>query len=223
MFVQYADSSLCSFNQLLDASKSGLRRLELVFIRDRKNYSAKPAPFGILARLRDEGDTIETELMEVFRALIEPPNPHLFNPEVHRDKDLTKPYSEALAYAQELQGSMDHEEKIFGRFLHRELQKIRAHVEDAKAIFDQEYARSQIEKQDEVLFSPGKSSPKAKKKAYSSKSDQATDSMYPAARRFSEPLEGLRIYQSNLEGLKASCAVNICSPSSLCSECVALK
>jgi hypothetical protein len=165
-----------------------------------------------LARLRDEGDIIENELMSIFQALIEPANPTSFNPKVHRDKDIVKPYSEALAYAQELQGSTDHEEKIFGKFLHKELQKIRAHVEDSKAIFDQEFARSQIEKQDS-LFSPSKSSPK-KKKSYNSKSDQASDCMYPAARKFTEPVEGLRIYQSNLEELKASCAVNITSPSS---------
>ncbi|RXW18376.1 hypothetical protein EST38_g7477 [Candolleomyces aberdarensis] len=202
------------FNQLLDASKSGLRLLDIVFIRDRKNYSSKPPPFGILARLRDEGDTIETELMATFQELIRPANAALFNPEVHKDRDLMKPYSDALAYAQELQASTDHEEKIHGKFLHKGLQKIRAHVEDSKTIFDQEFARYQDEKQNELLFSPSKSSPKGKKKSsYNSKSDQDSDCMYAAARKFTEPIEGLRLYQSNLEELKASCAIYIARPS----------
>ena len=153
--------------------------------------------------------------MAIFEELIKPAHPEL-GPDVHRDKDLLKPYSDALDYAQKLQDSKDPEEKILSKFLNSELKKIRDHVNDAKEKFNEEFARSKGEEQHESLFSPSKSSQRGKKKSsYNSKSDQDSDCMHPAAKKYAEPIEGIQVYRSNLEELKASCAIYVSpSPSS---------
>ncbi|KAJ3501661.1 hypothetical protein NMY22_g18849 [Coprinellus aureogranulatus] len=210
------------FNHLLDASKSGLRLQAGLFEKDKKLYGVKPQPFGILAELQGEGVKILEEFMRLFehKALEATGGKDV---SFFKDKDLAKPYEDAMASAHFMQedrvrpgeDAQVRERRIaVGRFMHDELRAIRRHVEAAKDEFMIRFGkRMQQESQLGTPFSPTSSKPKPTKSYGKAKSDQA-DEMYKAAKMFGEPIPGITIYQSNIEEMKASCAVYSQSPQS---------
>lgn len=218
------------FNALLDASKTGLRLRPGVFEEDQKKYGSKPEPMGILKDLQAEGEAIHKEFMVRFDEAV---NAGLKgrNPDRLIDRDLQKPYQDALQLAQTLYAKQREardltdrarfkpkDDPVFkqievlqgegyaGQLLDEELRGIRAHVNAARDEFVKKFGTMKAREQHEQLFgTPSKS--KAKKKGGSKNKSDQMDEMLQAAKTYSSDLAvAPRFFSSNFEEIKASYA-----------------
>jgi len=193
-----------SFNALLDASKTGLRLKEEVFQADQKKYGRTPPPDGILKRLIDEGEVLKRTFYDMLQAAVGK-SKKVKDALNTLDPHLSSPWGDVLQTVRSL--SQNKDTAPVAAILQREVDLINMHVNEAMVKFARASQKSMDGKQDIPPGCPGmpQTPKKRAKAALGTKSDQA-DAMRLVAEFFWKPIEGIQIYKSNLDMLRASCA-----------------